>query len=309
MQAHACDNHPSREMNMTANDAQPMSQKQADALRREWALLLKMGYASQWTPVQKMARQDEIAALLLQAGQALPRALTRQEVLASVPICNAEGGRYYVDLADIPQPWRDEFWAALHGSGLPIVEGVERAAYAWDWEGWVCGQAFSDPAVMRAFHRLANYPALSVLAATRTQATKLDGRACRYLYKTAGSALPQHEVSENEQAFMQQLGVVVPTNPREAEEVMLMSCLEVAQGVRAMPCSAQQANVMRVAAMVIGKSFPVSHKRLSAAAARYFEAHPGDKVESAEVVRLGWVSTLPRLRDRLEHKLRMARAQ
>lgn len=267
---HACDNNHFREMNMTANDAQPMSQKQADAL---------------------------------------PRALTRQELLASVPIRNAEGGRYYVDLADIPQPWRDGFWAALHGCGLPIVEGVERAAYAWDWEGWVCGQAFSDPAVMRALHRLADYPALSVLAATRTQATKLDGRACRYLYEAAGSALAQHEVSENEQASMQQLGVVVPTNPREAEEVMLMSCLEVAQGVRAMPCSAQQANVMRVAAMVIGRSFPVSQKRLSEAAARYFEAHPGDKVESAEIVRRGWVSTLPRLRDRLEHKLRMARAQ
>lgn len=294
---------------MTANDAQPMSQKQADALRREWALLLKMGYASQWTPAQKMARQDEIAALLLQAGQALPRALTRQEVLASVPIRNAEGGRYYVDLADIPQPWRDEFWAALHGSGLPIVEGVERAAYAWDWEGWVCGQAFSEPAVLREFHRLADYPALSVLAATRTQATKLDGRACRYLYEAAGSALAQYEVSENERAFMQQLGLGVPTNPREAEEVMLMSCLEVAQGVRAMPCSAQQANVMRVAAIVIGRSFPASQKRPSEAAARYFEAHPGDKVDSAEVVRLGWVSTLPRLRDRLEHKLRMARAQ
>ena len=294
---------------MTANDAQPMSQKQADALRREWALLLKMGYASQWTPAQKIARQDEIAALLLQAGQALPRALTRQELLASVPIRNAEGGRNYVDLADIPQPWRDEFWAALHGCGRPIVEGVERAAYAWDWEGWVCGQAFSDPAVMRAFHRLADYPALSVLAATRTQATRLDGRACRYLYEAAGSALAQYEVSENERAFMQQLGVVVPTNPREAEEVMLMSCLEVAQGVREMPCSAPQANVMRIAAMVIGRSFPVSHKRLSAAAARYFEAHPGDKVESAEVVRFGWVATLPRLRDRLERKLRTARAQ
>ena len=114
-----------------------MSQKQADALRREWALLLKLGYASQWTPAQKMARQVEIATLLLQAGQALPRGLTRQELLASVPIRNAEGGRFYVDLADIPQPWREEFWVALHGSGRPIVEGVERAAYAWDWEGWV----------------------------------------------------------------------------------------------------------------------------------------------------------------------------
>lgn len=108
---------------------------------------------------------------------------------------------------------------------------------------------------------------------------------------------------------MQQLGVVVPTNPREAEEVMLMSCLEVAQGVREKPCSAQQANVMRVAAMVIGRSFPASQKRPSAAAARYFEAQPGEEVESAEIVRRGWVANLPRLRDRLEHKLRMARAQ
>ena len=294
---------------MTANNAQPMSQKQADALRREWALLLKMGYASQWTPVQKMARQNEIVALLLQAGEALPQALTRQEMLASEPIRTAEGGRYYVDLADIPQPWRDEFWAALHGCGRPIVEGVERAAYAWDWEGWVCGQAFSDPAVMRALHRLADYPVLAALAATRTHATSLDGRACRYLYEAAGSALAQYEVSESERAFMQQLSVVVPTNAREAEEVLLTVCLEVAQGVREMPCSAQQANVMRVAAMVIGRSFPASQKRLSAAAARYFEAHPGEAVESAEIVRRGWVSNLPRLRDRLEHKLRMARAQ
>lgn len=309
MQAHACDNNPFREINMTVNDAQPMSQKQADALRREWALLLKLGYASQWTPAQKMARQDEIAALLLQAGQALPRAVTRQEELTSVPIRNAEGGRYYVDLADIPQPWRDEFWVALHGSGRPIVEGVERAAYAWDWEGWVCGQAFSDPAVMQALHRLAEYPVLAALAASRTQATRLDGRACRYLYQAAGSALAQYEVSENERAFMQQLGVVVPTNAREAEGVLLMVCLEVAQGVGEMPCSAQQANVMRVAAMVIGRSFPASQKRLSAAAARYFEEPPGEEVESAEIVRRGWVSNLPRLRDRLEYKLRMARAQ
>ena len=122
---------------MTANDAKPMTQKQADALRREWALLLKLGYASQLTPAQKMARQDEIATLLLQAGQDVPRGLTRQELLASVPIRNAEGGRFYVDLADIPQPWRENFWVALQGSGRPIVEGVERAACAWDWEGWV----------------------------------------------------------------------------------------------------------------------------------------------------------------------------
>ena len=68
---------------MTPTSVQPMSQRQADALRNEWALLLKMGYASQWTPAQKMARQDEIAALLQQAGQALPRGLNRQELLSA----------------------------------------------------------------------------------------------------------------------------------------------------------------------------------------------------------------------------------
>ena len=78
---------------MTANHALPMSQKQADALRREWALLLRMGYAGQWTPAQKMARQDEIAALLLHAGQALPRALTRQEVLVSVDVVPPRGAQ------------------------------------------------------------------------------------------------------------------------------------------------------------------------------------------------------------------------
>ena len=78
---------------MTANSAQSMSQKQADALRREWALLLKMGYASQLTPAQKMARQDEIGALLLQAGQALPRALTRQEVVVSMDVVLPRGAQ------------------------------------------------------------------------------------------------------------------------------------------------------------------------------------------------------------------------
>ena len=93
MQAHACDNNSFREMCMTANHAQPMGQKQADGLRREWALLFKMGYASQWTPEQKMTRQDEIAALLQHAGQALPRALTRQDVLVNVDVVPPRGAQ------------------------------------------------------------------------------------------------------------------------------------------------------------------------------------------------------------------------
>ena len=66
---------------------------------------------------------------------------------------------------------------------------------------------------------------------------------------------------------------------------------------------------MCVAAMVISNGFPVSKKRLMEAAARYFEVHADAKVETAEVVRRGWVLNLPRLRDRLERKLRAAGAQ
>ena len=93
MQARACDHNLLRETRVTTNNDQPMSQKQADALRQEWALLLKLGYASQWTPEQKMTRQDEIAALLQHAGQTLPRALTRQDVLVNVDVVPPRGAQ------------------------------------------------------------------------------------------------------------------------------------------------------------------------------------------------------------------------
>jgi len=40
-----------------------------------------------------MARRDEIIALLLQAGQALPRALTQQELLISEDVLPPEGAQ------------------------------------------------------------------------------------------------------------------------------------------------------------------------------------------------------------------------
>ena len=50
-----------------------MTPKQADALRREWHLLTKMGYARQWTQTQKAQRRLKIEQLLTAAGQTLPR--------------------------------------------------------------------------------------------------------------------------------------------------------------------------------------------------------------------------------------------
>lgn len=65
--------------------------------------------------------------------------MTRDELIAAVPVYEHDGRPHHVSLADIPQPWRDQFWAALHGSQCPVVQGVERSAYAWDWQSWVDG--------------------------------------------------------------------------------------------------------------------------------------------------------------------------
>lgn len=66
--------------------------------------------------------------------------MTRDELQAAVPVHDHDGRPCYVDLADIPQPWRDQFRAALYGSQMPVIEGVGSAAYLWDWEQWVAGE-------------------------------------------------------------------------------------------------------------------------------------------------------------------------
>ena len=43
------------------------------ALRDEWGLLVKMVSVPEWSREQKVARQDNIVAMLLSAGQALPK--------------------------------------------------------------------------------------------------------------------------------------------------------------------------------------------------------------------------------------------
>ena len=89
--------------------------------------------AGRTTPALTIDDMNEIAA----AGWAGSFAMTREELIAAVPVHERDGRPLYVILDDIPQPWRDQFWAALRGSQCPKVEGVERAAYAWDWQSWV----------------------------------------------------------------------------------------------------------------------------------------------------------------------------
>ena len=67
----------------------------------------------------------------------------------------------------------------------------------------------TEPAVLHVLHRIADYPVLEALARGRTQANKLDGRACRYIYE---SALPHNDwraVTAHEQDFMRALGIAI----------------------------------------------------------------------------------------------------
>ena len=67
----------------------------------------------------------------------------------------------------------------------------------------------TDPAVMHALYRLADYPVLAVFAREGTEASKLDGRACRYIYETAVPRIDWQAVSASERAFMRALEIEV----------------------------------------------------------------------------------------------------
>lgn len=69
--------------------------------------------------------------------------MTGTELLAIVPVHERNGHPCYVDLSEIPQPWRDQFRTWLRGAHQPGIEGVEIAAYIFDWKLFV-GRCVSD---------------------------------------------------------------------------------------------------------------------------------------------------------------------
>ncbi|WP_230459323.1 hypothetical protein [Burkholderia ubonensis] len=83
------------------------------------------------------ATGDKIALnfRLNQLGQAAERLAAPR----AVRVIEHEGRPYYVRLADVPQPWRDQFRAALRGSGCPVIAGEGECAYASDWSDWLRG--------------------------------------------------------------------------------------------------------------------------------------------------------------------------
>ena len=90
---------------------------------------------------------------------------------------------------------------------------------------------------------------------------------------------------------------------RELESALLTRCTAVAQGVAPTAQDQREANVFRLAAMVVQSQFPHESKRLMQASEQYFSVYPDDRLVSGAVVRNGWVLGLPRLRDMLTRRL------
>lgn len=71
----------------------------------------------------------------------------------------------------------------------------------------------NDPATLNALYTLADFPVLAALAAERTQATRLDGRACRAVYEDARQRIDWHALSPSEREFAQRLGLLTLESP------------------------------------------------------------------------------------------------
>ena len=92
---------------------------------------------------------------------------------------------------------------------------------------------------------------------------------------------------------------------RDVELALLVRCSAVARDATQVAHDQREANVFQLAAMVVRSQFPAESKCLAQASERYFAAHPAEQLASAEVVRRGWVMSLPRFRDMLSRQLQL----
>ena len=92
---------------------------------------------------------------------------------------------------------------------------------------------------------------------------------------------------------------------REVESALLARCSAVAREAAQVAQDQREANVFQLAAMVVRSQFPAESKCLAQASERYFASHPAEQLASAEVVRRGWVMSLPRFRDMLSRQLQL----
>jgi len=91
---------------------------------------------------------------------------------------------------------------------------------------------------------------------------------------------------------------------REVEAALLARCSFVAREPSQTAQNQREANVFRLASMVVRSEFPSESQGLLRASEEYFDSHPAERLEPSYVVNKGWVSNLPRLRDMLSQTLK-----
>lgn len=90
---------------------------------------------------------------------------------------------------------------------------------------------------------------------------------------------------------------------RDVESALLARCAAAARELAQSAQDQREANVFRLAAMVVQSRFPNESMYLMRASERYFDSHPNERLAPADIVRKGWVLSLPRLRDMLSQRL------
>lgn len=90
---------------------------------------------------------------------------------------------------------------------------------------------------------------------------------------------------------------------RDVEAALLTRCAVVAREAAPAAQDQREANVFRLASMVVRSEFPRESECLMLASEQYFAANPNDSLLPGAVVRNGWIVSLPRLRNMLSHRL------
>lgn len=117
------------------------------------------------------------------------------------------------------------------------------------------------------------------------------------------SGVETHDV-RRPPSFRSRLLDLARMQSRTNELETIRRCVDAALGQLAAPAGQREANVFRLAAMILGPRFPAESGRMMSMCDRYFAVQPSELLESAQVVRNRWVVSLPRLRDALERELR-----
>lgn len=86
---------------------------------------------------------------------------------------------------------------------------------------------------------------------------------------------------------------------RKAEAELLRLAVRVGRGELSAVTTSREANVLRVAAMLLPERQQAQSRRLAAAAQAFFDSAPDEQLDAGEVVRRGWIASLPRLHERI----------